>query len=228
MIPPARAYGSDRIEETGGEGILLVCPVSKGWSARTTGTATRAAHPGTTVWWEEQLFEVRAAEPRMDGGIRYRLAPWEEGQAIRRFERYDEESERRRETERQDLARRIRSRRRSILLAPLAGLLPGAVQKRMETEFGAPAVAMTISSAFPLFTIGFLGLFRTLLMVLGGAHGISAGGDWPGWLAPDFPVALYLATESAFRLGSAIAQGEPMGSLPGVAAYTAWTAWRAR
>ena len=228
MTPPERAYGADRIGGTSGDEVLLVCPVSKGWSARTTGTTVRAAHPGTAVSWEERLYEVRAAEPLADGGMRYRLAPWEESQAIRRFERYDENTESAREAERQELADGIRKRRRSILLAPLAGLLPGEVQKRMETEFGAPAVAMTISSAIPLFVIGFLGLFRTLLMVLGGAHGIGAGGDWPGWLAPDFPIALYLATESAFRLGSAVAQSEPMGSLPVVLACTAWTKWRSK
>jgi hypothetical protein len=71
-------------------------------------------------------------------------------------------------------------------------------------------------------------MFRFLLTIVGGGHGISAGGDWPGWLAPDPPVALYLLGESALRLGSAIAQGEPMGSLPVVLAYTAWTAWRRR
>ena len=149
-------------------------------------------------------------------------------QAIRRFERYDDDTERAREAERRELADGIRRRRRSILLAPLAGLLPGAVQKKMETEFGAPALAMTISSAIPLFVVGFLGLFRTLLMAIGGAHGVGAGGDWPAWLAPDFPIALYLTSESAFRLGSAVAQSEPMGSLPVVLAWTAWKQWRSR
>lgn len=230
MTPPERAYGADRIERTGPEGddeLVLVCPMSKGWDPRTLATTVRPAHPGTTVSWEERLFEVRTAEPLAEGGMRYRLAPWEDGQAIRRFERYDDDTERAREAERQERADGIRKRRRSILLAPLAGLLPGAVQKKMETDFGAPAVAMTIASAIPLFVIGFLGLFRTLLMVLGGLQGVP-GGDWPRWLAPDFPIALYLTAESALRLGSAIAQGEPMGSLPVVLAYTAWTKRRSK
>ena len=221
--PPPRALGDDRVEKIDEDGIILTCPVAKGWSARTKRTHVRAAHPGTTVEWEERLFEVVAAEPRPDGGIRYRLAPWEEGQAIRRLERYDEETERAREDTRRDLAAGIRKRRWSIAFAPLAGLLPGSVQKRMEHEFGAPSLAMTTASAAPLFVIGFLGMFRTLLMVLGGGHGIRAGGGWPGWLAPDFPIALYLTTESAIRLGSAIAQGEPMGSLPVVLAYKFWS-----
>ena len=213
---PPRALGEDRIEEAIGEEILLSCPLSKGWDARTARTTVRSAHPGTAVAWEERIFEVRAAEPRPDGGMRYRLAPWEEGQAIRRFERYDAEAERGRETGRRDLASGISKRRWSILLAPLAGLLPGSVQKAMEHEFGAPALGMTISSALPTFAIGFLGLFRHLLGLAGGTV------DWPVWLAPPFVVALYLFGESALRLASAIAAGEPMGSLPIVVAHAAW------
>ncbi|MET0619797.1 MAG: hypothetical protein ABW056_05935 [Thermoanaerobaculia bacterium] len=215
MIPP-RALGEDSIEEASEREILLVCPTPKGWGGRTARTAVRAAHPGTAVGWEDRVYEVLAAEPRSDGTMRYRLAPWEESQAIRRFERYDAEAERARSAARDDLAAGIRKRRRSIALAPLAGLLPGSVQTRMERDFGAPALAMTISSALPLFVVGFLGLFRNLLEVAGGQLG------WPAWVAPPAPIALYLFVESALRLASAIAGGEPMGSLPFVLAYTAW------
>jgi hypothetical protein len=213
---PPRAIGDDRVEELDGERLLLVCPVSKGWDARTARSPVRAAHPGTAVGWEERLFEVLGADPAPDGGMRYRLAPWEDGQAIRRFERYDEESERGRAIARSDVSSGIRRRRWSIALAPIAGLLPGSVQTRMEHAFGAPSLAMTIASALPLFVAGFLGMFRHLLAVAGGAL------DWPVWLAPPLPVALYLFGESALRLASAIAAGEPMGSLPVVVAHAAW------
>jgi hypothetical protein len=210
-----RAFGADRVEADGDE-LLLECPVSKGWNGRTARTPVRAAHPGATVAWEDRLFEVLAEEPLPNGGVRYRLAPWEDGQAIRRFERYDADAERARESFRQDLASGIRKRRWSVVLAPLAGLLPGSVQKRMEHEFGAPSLGMTIASALPLFVVGFLGMFRHLLGVAGGAL------DWPWWVAPPLPLALYLFGESALRLASAIAAGEPMGSLPVVVAYAAW------
>ncbi len=213
---PPRALGADRVEEIDGEEILLRCPVSKGWSGRTGRTTVRASHPGTAVGWEDRIYEVRLAEPQADGGVLYRLAPWEEAQAIRVFERYDAETEGRRDAARRDDAAAIRNRRLSILLAPLAGLLPGSVQKRMETEFGAPAVAMTCVSAFPLLVVGFLGLFGHLLSVAGG------GLHWPAWLAPPLPIALYLFAESALRLASAIAAGEPMGSLLVVVGYAAW------
>jgi len=215
MILP-RALGEDRIEDASESEILLVCPISKGWGGRTARTAVRAAHPGTAVGWEDRIYEVLAAEPRSDGTMRYRLAPWEEAQAIRSFERYDAEAERTRSVAREDLAAGIRKRRWSIVLAPFAGLLPGSVQKSMERDFGAPALAMTISSALPLFVVGFLGLFRNLLEVAGGRLG------WPAWVAPPATIAVYLFVESALRLASAIAGGEPMGSLPFVIAYTAW------
>jgi len=215
MILP-RALGEDRIEDASESEILLVCPISKGWGGRTARTAVRAAHPGTAVGWEDRIYEVLAAEPRSDGTMRYRLAPWEEAQAIRSFERYDAEAERTRSVAREDLAAGIRKRRWSIVLAPFAGLLPGSVQKGMERDFGAPALAMTISSALPLFVVGFLGLFRNLLEVAGGQLG------WPAWVAPPGPIAMYLFAESALRLASTIAGGEPMGSLPFVLAYTAW------
>jgi len=221
--PPPRALGADRIERTKGEEILLFCPVSKGWDARTVRTTVRSAHPGTAVAWEERIFEVLAAEPRTAGGILYRLVPWEDGQAIRRFERYDEDAERGRAADRRDFAAGLRKRRWSIALAPLAGLLPGSVQKAMEREFGAPAPAMTIASALPPFVIGFLGMFRHLLAMAGGALAVSGSAlDWPAWLAPPLPIALYLFGESALRLASAIAEGEPMGSLPVVVAHAAW------
>ena len=91
-----------------------------------------------------------------------------------------------------------------------------AVQKKMESEFGAPSIAMTISSALPLFVVGFLGVFERFVGGLGGGLG------WPVWLVPPLPVALYLFIESALRLGSAVAMGEPMGSLPVAVAYETW------
>jgi hypothetical protein len=211
-----RAFGTDRLEAGDGGDTWLVCAVPKSWLPRQDKTLTRAEYPGTAVDWDGGVFEVLGAEPLADGGMRYRLAPWEEGHAIRRMERYDEDSEAARGTESDDRRDRVRRRRLSILLAPLAGLLPGAVQKDMESEFGAPALAMTISSALPLFVIGFLGLFRNLLAGLGGGLGL------PAFLTPPFPIALYLFGESALRLGSAFAAGEPMGSLPVTIAYEAW------
>ena len=211
-----RAFGQDRLEEGEGGEVWLVCPLPKAWLPRRERTLTTAEYPGTAVAWHGGVFEVLRAEPQADGAIRYRLGPWSEGHAIRRMEQYDEASETARGAEQDDRRESIRHRRLSILLAPLAGLLPGDVQSAMESEFGAPALAMTISSALPLAVIGLLGLFEHLLGSFGAGLGL------PAVLTPPLPLAMYLAIESALRLGSAIATREPMGSLPVVLAYAAW------
>lgn len=194
--------------ETGnGERLVLVCPLPKSWTARTPRTLTRVEHPGTAVEWDGLLYEVREAEPLEDGGMRYGLAPWEEGHAIRRIERYDAVTEEIREGERNDRRHDVVKRRASILLAPLLGLLPGDVQRKMARDFGAPAIGMTVSSALPLFVAGFLGLFGVLVRIAGGRL------DLPPWAAPPAALSAYLVLESALRLASAIAIGEPVGTL---------------
>jgi hypothetical protein len=216
---PPRAYGADRLERAGEGERVLLCPLAKAWTPRRERTLTTSEFPGTAVSWGGEIFEVAAAEP-LAAGVRYRLVPWREGQAIRRMEPYDAPSEAARAAGRTDLERRVAARGLSIALAPLGGLLPGRVQQRMESEFGAPAVWMTISSAAPLFVVGFLGVLNGFLGGLGGDLGL------PRWLAPGGPVGFYLLIESSLRLASAIAMGQPMGSLPVVLAWEAWSAVR--
>ncbi|HWZ85965.1 MAG TPA: hypothetical protein VN032_07190 [Thermoanaerobaculia bacterium] len=153
--------------------------------------------------------------------MRYRLAPWEDVHAIRRMERYDAASEEAREGERRDRRHDAAKGGLSILLAPLSGLLPAAIQKKMERDFGTPAVLTTVASAAPLFLVGMLGLVRFLMRMAGASLAV------PGWLAPAAVVAAYLFGESALRLASAIGAGEPMGSLPVVLGAAAWQALRA-
>ncbi len=213
-----RAFGTDRTETGAGETIILVCAAPKSWAPRGERTLTTAEYPGTAVEWDGSLFEVLRADPTPGGGMRYHLGPWKEGHAIRRMERYDEVTESIREGERRDRSRDLGKRRLAILLAPLAGLLPGEIQKKMERDFGAPALGMTVVSALPLFVVGFLGLFRFMVGSAGGALA------FPGWLAPSFPIAAYLFGESALRLASAIAGGEPMGTLSAALVLAVWRA----
>ena len=184
-----------------------MCPIPKSWTARVPRTLTSAEHPGTAVEWDGVLYEVTEAEPQADGGMRYGLAPWEDRHAVRRAERYDAVTEEIRAGERRDRSRDVARRRLSILFAPVLGLLPGETQKRMERDFGAPALGMTIASALPLLVIGFLGVFEALAGLAGAAATL------PFWLAPPAPLAVYLFVESALRLASAVAAGEPMGTL---------------
>ena len=75
-------YGSDRSRTAGGK-VILQSSYSKGWTARTTKTASRGEHPGTAVQWGEETFEVISADVLPAGGVRYVLAPWPDNEAIR-------------------------------------------------------------------------------------------------------------------------------------------------
>jgi hypothetical protein len=113
-------------------------------------------------------------------------------------------------------------RRLAILLSALAGHLPGAVQKRMEHDFGAPAKAMTTISALPLFTVGVFGLLAARIAGFGGPP-IA-----PEWMIEHQYLMAFLTVESTLRLVSALIQGAPMGSLAGALLYDAWGYLRAR
>ncbi|MDQ5871406.1 MAG: hypothetical protein M3547_04290 [Acidobacteriota bacterium] len=209
------AYGGDRVEEGDDGRVSLTSSSSKGWRGRSPAIAyRRSAHPGTTVSWEGALYEVMEARPLASGDVLYSLAPWDDAQAIRTLERYDAPSEEARARERTGRANAVKKRRAAILLSPLLGHLPGVVQERMESEFGAPANTMTIVSAAPLFVVGILGLFAAFTRAVGGS---------PEPLPePSLPVSLYLALESYSRLSIVATQSRPAGSLPGALLYEIW------
>src|SRR5450432_2922111 len=210
---PLSAHGTDRMERAAGGVLVLTCARSKSWSPRQAGGQTRAEHPGTAVRWGEALFEVLAAEPLPlpDGGVRYRLVPWDDRNAIRVLERYDEASEAARGEERSAVQRSAAWRWGATLLSPILGHLPGEVQHRLETEHGAPGRAMTIVSAIPILTVGVLGVLGAIASSFGG------GNLFPG--TPPLWLCTWFVAESAVRIGSAWIQGQPMGSLAGVMLY---------
>src|SRR5713226_6533586 len=119
-----KSYGSDTIEPQKDGTFLLECPIPKGWIGRRPGTQTSAEHPGTAVRWEEHVLEVLQATPGAHGGMRYRLAPWDGRHAIRVVCGYDAEAEEEHSREQSGRLSGIRKRRITLLLAPLAGLLP--------------------------------------------------------------------------------------------------------
>jgi hypothetical protein len=210
-----RAYGGDRVEEGEGERISLTSAVSKGWRGRSPVVVSRrAAHAGTAVTWDGVLYEVLEARPLVSGEVVYSLAPWDNAQAIRTLEHYDPATEAARAREQAGRAGAIRKRRAAILLSPLLGHLPGEVQERMESEFGAPATKMTVASALPLFVLGVLGTFAAFARLAGGSP--EPLPDLP------LPLSLYLAFESYFRLSSVATESRPMGSIPGTVLYEMW------
>lgn len=216
-------FGSDRLEAAPDGAFWIICSTPKGWTPRRGRANTPGEYPGTAVRWETELFEVVEAFSHPDGSTRYRLEPWPDRHAVRSIQTYDEGSEAHRPRERARKKRSITKRRLTIILAPLLGHLPGPVQARMESEFGAPAVGMTIASALPLFALGLVSLVFSLAAAYGaGLFGAGGSLEGRGSAIPDLlPVALaaYLVIESGIRMGTAFLQGHPVGSVPGAVLY---------
>ncbi len=218
-MDPRSAFGSDVAEPFPDGSVALTCAVSKGWTGQARGSKTRAEHPGTAVEWHGAVYEVVEASPLATGGVRYRLAAWQDRHAIRTIESYDAASEAARGTERLRRSDSERERRLAILFSPLIGHLPGPVQNRLESEIGAPAVAMTVVSALPIFVIGILGLL---------SHVVAVFGATPFPLAPPILLSIFFAAESAVRIGSGWVAGNPMGSVAGTLLYRGVLALRGR
>jgi hypothetical protein len=211
--------GSDRVEEGAGGAIWLICAAPKGWTARRGRPHTSSEYPGTAIRWEARLYEVVEALTDTDGKVRYRLESWPDRHAVRAIQTYDGETEARRAAEQAGHHKSVRCRRLAILLSPVLGHLPGPVQERMESEFGAPAIAMTAVSAFPLFALGIVSALFSLAEIFGSGFSVS-GGREPHLLP--LTVALYFVVESGVRLGMAFLLARPTGSLPGTLLYEIW------
>lgn len=207
-------FGTDRVEPGPDGCVVLRSAAAKGWRPRSPAESRRAEHPGTAVEWQGEVFEVVTAEPFPGGGMLYALAPWREDLAIRSLERYDAASEAERAEERRRRAAEPGRRRIALLLSPLLGHLPGAVQESMEHEYGVPANTLTVVSAVPLLVLGILGAFAGFASMVGGSP--EPLPDLP------LPLSIYLFLESYFRLSSVATQSRPMGSLPGALLYEIW------
>lgn len=206
-----RPVGTDRLDVAPEGRLILHSARPKGWRGRTPATWTSSEHPGTAVRWEEELWEVAVAVELPGGGARYELRRWDERHAARHVDTYDEKSELRRASAHAADRRRKIGWVRALLLSPLLGHLPSAVQQQIENETAFPAVAMTIVSAAPFFVLGVVSLFSLLAGIAGGA------GLLPTWAAV---LGVYFLVESAARLSVAVSQGRPIGSLGGEAFVT--------
>ncbi len=208
-----RALGRDRLGvETGGR-LLLDCDVPKGWRGRSPATPTSAEHPGSAVRWEDGFFEVLEVRPLGGEAVRYVLAPWDERHAMRVVETYGEEAEAARASERRDVARRADRHVYVLLVAPLAGCLPGDVQERLEHELNVPARLLSLSSALPLWVAGWVALILLLASSMTGDSSVPA---------PLLVFGLYLLAESTARLAVCVLQGRPIGTLVGTLVYEGW------
>ena len=224
-------HGTDRVETAPDGVVWLICARSKGWTARRGTAHSTAEYPGTAVRWGTELFEVVEAVTHADGTVRYKLLAWEGRHVVRSIRQYDASSERERSGEQASRKGSIAKRFLAILLSPLLGHLPGWVQSRMESEFGAPALAMTVVSALPLLVLGFLSILFTLAAGFGAGFGVASGAGSQTQTIPrllPLPLALYLFAESGIRLGTAFLQTRPIGSVPGTVLFEIWNTLRGR
>lgn len=169
--------------------------------------------------WDGDCFEVIAAESRPDGGVQYLLAAWEASHAIRRAERYDDESESERSARRNQAGLDRRTRGILVALMFFTGQLPNDVQQRWELDYAFPAVMATLSSAIPLGILGMAGTILLMAMLFGAGFGIPVGGSM--WLV----VCPYLLVVSGIRIESA-AGGRPMGTPAGTFGFLLWRGLR--
>jgi len=205
-----RAHGGDRVRESGGR-IVLLSPIAKGWTARVPKTLTTSEHPGTTVIWEDQYFEVIEAALQQSGGVRYVLAPWRDEHTIRTFERYDFESEAQRIADYRRVARQRKASIVSRLLGVILGHLPEPVQARLENEVGVVPSRMTILSCIPpMIWIGYC---------VWAAVDAKIKGTTPPYSPLFWYFIDFVLVESLVRFFVAMSQGRGMGSAIGTLAY---------
>jgi hypothetical protein len=205
-----RAYGSDRFRVTGGK-VILHSRLGKGWRPRTEKTLTNAEFPGTAVYWEENYYEVLAADLLPAGGVRYVLGEWRDDHAIRVFELYSEESEARLA---EDYSRAMRQRKHSVaarLAAMFLGHFPAHVQMHLANELGLFPHRLTLWSIPPvLVTAGvFVYIFVDTYMR-------SVANPIPDWL---LILTAFMLAESVFRYLVAMTQLRAMGSMLGMFVY---------
>ncbi|MBK8595501.1 MAG: hypothetical protein IPN83_07915 [Holophagales bacterium] len=171
-------------------------------------------HPGTAIRWEDALWEVVATGTGPGEGPWYDLAPWDERHAIRLLLPYDETSEAERAADVRDVDRRRAAGRVTLLLAPVAGFLPGRVQERLGVELGIRATTLTLASILVPMAVGTYALLMTLAAGFGA--GMQVGGPA---VTPLFPLLSYFLPESLLRFGIAWSQDRPVGALLGIPLY---------
>lgn len=198
-----KAFGGDRVAVRPDGTIVLSCRWEKGWVPRREKDLVHAAFPGTCVRWGEDQYEVLRAEPAQTG-VRYVLARWDEANAIRAIEDYDEASEGVRTERRAKEIDRRAKRKLSLALSLVIGDLPASMQEDLESEYGVTASGLTLISIIPLFIYGGGSFIFFMASILG---------------APAFPMSvlipgLYFFLESLIRFGYTMSARSPIGSLP--------------
>ncbi|HEV7766850.1 MAG TPA: hypothetical protein VGQ76_17755 [Thermoanaerobaculia bacterium] len=211
-----RTHGSDRARRIG-DRVILLSAIIKGWTPRTPKTQAHSEHPGTTVQWDDELFEVVEATVLPSGGVQYVLMAWSESHTIRTLEHYDEASEALRIADHE----RARKQQRASLGARFAGLflgfLPASVQNHLQDELGVRATRMTLLSC--LLSLVAFGICAYAFI------DAKMRGDQSPVPFLVWPIVMFLFLEALMRFFVAMSQGRPMGSALGVIGYAIYHAF---
>jgi hypothetical protein len=208
-------HGSDRARRVG-ERVILHSAIPKGWTPRTPKTLTNAEHPGTTVLWDDEYFEVVEASATPSGGVTYMLMPWREEHTIRTLEQYDADSEALRIADHARAAKQRRSRVGAIFSGVFLGFLPAPVQTHLENELGVRATRMTLLSCIPPVV-----LLGACALAAVNARMNHTPAPFPFFV---WPIVQLLTFESVIRFLVVMSQNRPMGSFFGVLGYAIYRA----
>jgi hypothetical protein len=154
------------------------------------------------VLWRDNAFEV-VARSEMGGGTSWTLSQWDEPTAMRDVFTLDRDSVRDAAEIAEAEARNRRSRGWSMVLLPVLGLAPAALQKRWENEWGFAAGRATFMSAIIEMLAGGAGTVQMAAAAFGGAFFMPLALAIPG------PI-LFLS--GAARMAMVFGDGEPVGS----------------
>jgi hypothetical protein len=176
-----------------------------GWRARVAGTQTRAPHPGSTISYQERVYEVVAIDdaPNTAYSFRYMLRAWEDRFPIRQVFPYSLETahaatarlvQRHRESER---------RYGAVFWFALTSLLPTPLATRWEKDWGLP---MRRAALISMFVIG-----------------MSFGVAGPALQNPTFmKVVLFVSLEQVVRFLWWVRSSDAVGSLLLTALWGIW------
>jgi hypothetical protein len=165
--------------------------------------------PGSAVLWNDQSFEVIGREP-VGAGDRWILRSWDEGHAMRTVYTLDRESVAWLAEGAAAERRERRTRAGTMLLLPVLGLAPAALQKRWADNWEFIPSRATVLSALGEMGFGGVFLLELVAMTVGGSV-ILPG--WLQWLAYLGPVLL---VSGIARLILVFSDGEPVGSILGM------------
>jgi len=203
-------HGSDRVR-VAGDKVILFSRIAKGWQPRVPRTNTSVEHPGTTVLWDEQYYEVINADVMQGGGIRYVLTAWQDENVFRVFESYDDASEARILADHNEARAQRKHGKIVWLLSVVLGHLPAPIQNRLANYYGVYATRMTLVSIVPSVV-----LLGACAWFYSDARLKQVASPVPGWV---WGIAMVMLADSGVRFMIVMLQNRPNGSLPGTLVY---------